>query len=286
MTGNINVMQILVISSKDSYAGKRLAEEARRARIELKIVTPNKLKGIVVKNFDCLYVRNPFVKGSPKYLPDIISMAKRFKAAGKKVVDQSVADGKLAQGKWVDYQMLKKAGLPIPKTDLKFKVKDLTYPFIAKWIYGFKGKHIFLVNNEAEFHLVAQKYPADELQVQEFISAEYEYKVITVGYKALPVILRFGIHPLTHRPDFSTACSVPIYGPSGKPINRHATQLVTLSQKASRVLGRELAKVDILESRGRFYILEVNRFPGLDSFEMLTKFNVIQTFLAYLSRTN
>ena len=51
-------------------------------------------------------------------LPQIIALAKKFKAAGKKVVDSTIADGKLGQGKWADYQKLEKAGLLIPKTSL------------------------------------------------------------------------------------------------------------------------------------------------------------------------
>ena len=61
-------------------------------------------------------------------------------------------------------------------------------------------------------------------------------------------------------------------------------ELTHLAEQSSRVLKRELAKVDILESRGKFYILEVNRFPGLKSFEEFTKYNATKEFLEYLSR--
>ena len=40
---------------------------------------------------------------------------------------------------------------------------------------------------------------------------------------------------------------------------------------------------DILEKDGKFFILEVNRFPGLESFEKLTKYNVGKEFLKYLT---
>ena len=59
-------------------------------------------------------------------------------------------------------------------------------------------------------------------------------------------------------------------------------KIVYLAEQSSELLKRELAKVDILESAGKFYVLEVNRFPGLKSFEELTKFNVTAEFLRYL----
>ena len=58
-----------------------------------------------------------------------------------------------------------------------------------------------------------------------------------------------------------------------------------IAEKASKVLGRELSKIDILEDyMGKLYILEVNRFPGLKSFEELTGFNVAGEFVKYLEK--
>jgi glutathione synthase/RimK-type ligase-like ATP-grasp enzyme len=62
--------------------------------------------------------------------------------------------------------------------------------------------------------------------------------------------------------------------------------VVDLAETGSRVLGRELAKTDILEDyEGKFYILEVNRSPGLrDGFEEGLGVNVVRGFLEYLVR--
>jgi hypothetical protein len=61
-------------------------------------------------------------------------------------------------------------------------------------------------------------------------------------------------------------------------------KIIQFAEQSSFVLKRELAKVDILESQGKFYILEVNRFPGLKSFEELTKYKVFMEFLRYLQK--
>lgn len=286
-------MKILIISSKNSYVSKRLIKEAKKLKLVVKVLPANKASGLNPKGYDCLYVRSPYVNSSPKYIPAVIKLAKKFRKAGKRVVDGVIADGKLGQGKWVDYQRLMKAGLPIPKTKmLSRRSIPKAWPFILKWIYGFKGKNVFLIQNQKQFNEVYVKYPKGELLVQEFIPAEFEYKVITVGYKALPVVLRFAIHPSTHRPDFEqySTLSLPVrrslgeggWERDGVRVNKKLKRMISLAQKASKTLGRELSKVDILESKGRFYILEVNRFPGLDSFEELTKYNACKEFLEYL----
>jgi glutathione synthase/RimK-type ligase-like ATP-grasp enzyme len=241
---------------------------------------------IDIKKFDVLYVRDPYLKGSPLYFPQIIRLAKKFKAAGKKVVDFTIANGELGRGKWADYQQLQKAGLTIPKTHLLsgYKLNAIRYPLILKWTYGFKAKNVFLIKNRQQLKKILPLHPKKEWLVQEYLRADYEYKVITVGYKALPMVLRFKIKESGFGVDFKSACSVPFYGRFGQPINRRTTAIVKLAEHASKSLGRELAKVDTLEAKGKFYILEVNRFPGLKSFEELAKPNVVKVFLRYLQK--
>ena len=270
---------ILVISSENSYASKRLLEEAGVMSHELRVMSVSELAkksfNINVSQYKALYVRNPYLKGSAKYLPQIVKLAKKFKAAGKKVVDANIAKGELGKGKWVDYQKLMEAGLPIPKTSA-FPSQPLPpQSYVLKWQYGMGGKNVFLIQNKNQLKTILPLHPKKEWLVQEFIWADYEYKVVTVGYKALPVIVRFNIKRGGLRLDYDKYKV--IKSPSAKKI-------AAIAQKAAKVLGRELAKVDILEKNGRFYILEVNRFPGMESFEELTRYNAVKKFIKYLGR--
>jgi len=287
MTQEHQLMKILVISSKTSWADRRLAQEARKAKVNLRFLSGNELKGVSPEAYDVLYIRNPYVNTSPRYLPNIVKLAKQFKRAGKKVVDNIIANGNIGQGKWLDYQALKKANLPIPKTKVlpAYKLPATSYPLVLKWIYGMKGKNVFLVRNKQQLQKLLPLHPKKEWLVQEFIRADYEYKVITVGYKALPVVQRFTMKSSGLGVDFDSARSVPIHRRSRTPINGHAT-LIKIAEAAAKLLGRELAKVDILQKGKRFYILEVNRFPGLEWYEKLTKVNATKAFLEYLPRSN
>jgi len=85
---------------------------------------------------------------------------KSLKPAGKKSRGSVIADGKIGEGKYADYQLLTNAGLPIPKTNLlknfQFPISNFQ-PLILKWTYGFKGKHIFLVRDDTALHRIVQK---------------------------------------------------------------------------------------------------------------------------------
>ncbi len=338
---------IYVISPKNLYAVERLLKEAKFLNYKLRILD---LKSLVSKGFripitsrDVLYVRNPYlspvrslmrsrasspdesgltsngVNGDPKYIPNIIKLAKNFKAKGGRVVDANIAKGEIGKGKWEDYKKLKKAGLLIPKTtkivdseqwsviskqkETNYSLPTTHFPLVLKWIYGMKAKGTFLIQNQKQLKKILPLHPKQEWLVQEFIKAKYEYKVICIGYKALPVVLRFEFNKSLGRADFNSfdvlACHpgsgfgiqkikeyhsgsfLPLEGGGGEGVKT----VIRKAEQASKTLGRELSKVDILEDqRGRLYILEVNRFPGLKSFEQLTKFNVFGKFIEYLQK--
>src|SRR5205809_97598 len=99
---------ILLISGKNIYATHRLMEEAGKANVQMQVIDVADLVAlnfnIDVSKFSVLFVRQPYLNGNPEYIPNIINLAKKFKAAGRRVVDSIIAEGELGQGKWQDYQ--------------------------------------------------------------------------------------------------------------------------------------------------------------------------------------
>ena len=273
---------ILVISSKNSYAAKRLAEEGGENVVIMSVgdlvdvgfnVDPNK--------FDVLYIRDPYLNSSPEFLPKIIELAKSFKAAGKRVVDANIAEGKIGLGKAFDYQHLEKATLPIPKTEfLSDHLFTNFYPLVLKWNYGFGSKNVFLIANELELKEIVRIHPDKEWLVQEYINAQWELEVYVIGFKAVPQILCYEIKNgfKANVKKYSI-----IKNQQGHP---GYSQLLALAERTAQVLGRELCKIDILDSCGHFFILEGNRNPGLVSFETLIGYNIAREFIKYLSLTN
>lgn len=286
--------------------------EAKALGVKLTVLDAKSLRSPkferLAELYDVLYVRNPYINGGAEFLPVVVKLAQKFRAAGKRVIDANVTDGQIGQGKWVDYQRLKKIHLSIPNTgNYELGIRNIEFPFILKWNYGMKARDVFLVHDKHQLTRILPKHPKKEWLIQEFVKAEYEYKVIAVGYKALPVVLRFKLKDLSFKINFKNYDVIPatpydlgeaqvkasqagiLKKDSGSPLRSGRNdigKIIQLAQRASKALGRELAKLDILEAQGKFYILEVNRFPGLESFEKLTKFNVARRFIEYLSRPN
>jgi glutathione synthase/RimK-type ligase-like ATP-grasp enzyme len=190
-------MNILLISSKKSYTTQRLIEEAGRLGIGLNAVSMEDLAQINFqvneKEYDALYIRNPYLNSGAEKLPQIIKLAKKFANQGKKVVDAVIAQGILGEGKWIDYQKLSQAKLLIPATVCleKNSLKQLKYPLVLKWTYGFKAENVFFVRSEDQLTKLLPKHPLKEWLVQEFLPAKYEYKVMVVGYRSVPMVLIF-----------------------------------------------------------------------------------------------
>lgn len=279
----LSFMSILFISPKTTYFTERLLDEAAKANVAIENFNIQELADrgfeIDINRYDCLYPRFCY-----PYFEQTIELANKFISAGKKVVDAAIADGDVGLGKMETYEKLMKAGLPVPETRRlsDFPLSTFHFPLILKWTYGFGGKEVFLIKNAADLHRATELIPAEELLLQEFVPAEAEYKIITVGYEALPVVLKFKTDPKNWRPDFGSVSPLSLEGEGRVRGNDNLNKIVEAAEHSSRILNRELAKVDILESQGKFYVLEVNRWPGLKSFEQLTGYNAVKDFLQYL----
>ncbi len=172
---------------------------------------------------------------------------------------------------------------------------SIKYPKVLKWNFGFGAQHVYYVDSAARLAEIAARYLAEEILVQEFIRAPREYKFIVVGYKALPVAVRYGINPEKHVPDLKDFEVIQ---------TARVPELTKFMERAARATERELCKIDVLEvpatggsngapgsstvhgentdAPGRFYVLEVNRWPGLKPFEEASGFNVAREFVEYL----
>lgn len=269
-------MRLLLISPPEVYATRQLLAEAAGLEVDIELRQAGKIKqwaeGIEPENYDALFIR----QGYP-YFTEVMALAKRFSEAGKTVVDSAIAQGDLEISKLAACQKMAGSNLPIPKTAPWTEIDPglLRYPCVLKWIYGFGGKSVFLVKEPEQIPPIVDRYPPRQLLWQEFLPAQWEYKIITIGYKSLPVVLKFKINPKTSVSNLENFEKVP----AGE-----IPKIVELAERGSRLLGRELAKTDILESNGRYYILEVNRWPGIKPWDSLSGINVTREFLLYIKR--
>lgn len=219
------------------------------------------------------------------YISEALTVARLFHDTGKVVIDESLTDEGYAVSKMHDYLVLTERGLPCPRTWQLFNprqvealAEQLRYPCVLKGVHGARGEHTYLVHNAEQLHRRLWHYTYGELMLQEYLPAEEDYRVLVIGYQALPVMV--SRKPPTG--DFRTNHSL-----GGKFAPHRLEEFPgfrSLSEQAARALRREITAVDIRMKGEQPMILEVNRQPDFEGFERATHFDVAGEVVRYIQK--
>ncbi len=231
----------------------------------------------VIASYDAIIMRSfmPFVS-------EALTIARLFRDAGKVVVDTSLTDEGYAMSKMHDYLLLAHGGIPVPRTHHCFDAAEAEryaesfgYPCILKGIVGSEGRNVFKADSARQFRTIWRRKPG-QLTVQEFLDAEVDYRVMTVGFRALPVMVRRKPKPGEFRTNFE-------FNEEGTCLRTddHA-DMKDIAERAARILRREFSAVDIRYRGNEPLVLEVNRRPGFKGFEETTRYDVAGALIDYV----
>lgn len=287
-------IKILWLETGDLYTVKRGKEAGERLGIQVDSVDAYDLNWVadgdtvgafaygrdLAAYYDALIVRSfmPLISES-------LTLARLFREAGKTVVDESMTDEAYAMSKMHDYIVLAQNGVAVPRTrqfsdanQTAAFAKELGYPCIIKGSHGSEGRHVHKVESEPQLRRKLMQYKAGEVMVQEFLDAAVDYRVMVIGYQALPVYVSRKPRADDFRTNFEhheEVVSLPL---------SEAPPLKEIAERAARALRREFSGVDI-RCRGKTpLVLEANRRPGFKGFEKATGFDVAGAFIKYVAQ--
>lgn len=287
----VRPMRLLIIGKKESYAARRLKEEGDRAGRQVAVVSVSDLRFDVTEGRRSVFVGEtdilsrfdavfPLCFGP--YYSETLMLMEWAATRGVRVIEASLAAGKYVSSKTYDIWKLAEKGLPVPASMQCMGIRDagrafetLGSPLIVKGVHGARGRWVFKVRTQEELRKHLDADQSGIFVFQEHVDIEDEYRVMTVGGRAVGAVRRAPIQGEFRR-NFSLGAaleSVPL-----------TSQLSILAETASRVLGYALAGVDIAISRGKPYILEVNRRPGFRGFEAATGMNIAKAFIDYVAQ--
>jgi ribosomal protein S6--L-glutamate ligase len=174
-------------------------------------------------------------------------------------------------------QLLASSGLPIPRTVMardRSNVPRLLdevggLPAIVKLLRGTQGVGVMLASTLAELQGILDTFwdLGQEIVLQEFVaeSRGRDIRALVVGGRVVGAMRR-----KARRGEFRSNLH---RGGRGKPVTL-APEFMEAAVQAIRVVGLEVAGVDVLETRRGPTVMEVNSSPGFEGLERATGLDV------------
>lgn len=188
--------------------------------------------------------------------------------------------------KLYSHQILAQNGLPVPKTMLvKFPVnpelvkRQIGFPVVVKTLSGSQGSGVFLCETLNHFEdlmqMVELTNPKANIILQEFIadSRGRDLRVIVIGGRAVACMERIAEEG-SFKANFSRGARVRAY-----PMT---PEIEWLAIETARVLGLEIAGVDLLFAGDHYKVCEANSSPGFEGVESCCEVDVVNEIYNFL----
>lgn len=291
-------MKIWILAKKQNftnYENSRFKEEAEKFGIDLEFVSAEDIDILVTKDreksilFNGSYVSPPDCliprRGAHTTYFDL-AIIRHLEKLGVLVVNSSRSI-EIAKDKLATIQILAAHNIPVPKTMLaKFPLniesieREFNYPIVIKPVSGSEGKGVFLCENRTQLEdlvnlMEVSKDPNVNLIIQEFISFSKgkDIRVFVIGGRAIGAMIR-----IAQREKWKANVSA---GGDVAPFNLNPA-LEWLATESAKVIGLDIAGVDILFQDDHYIVNEVNSSPGFKGFERATGINVPEKIFEYI----
>ena len=279
---------------EESWETNKLVEEFNKQGIEVRVVNPNDVD-IFVDRDDR---KSIIVGGKPRALPDFViprtgsgttyfikAIIRHLERLGVTLINGSNAIDTV-KDKLYTQQVLGESNLPVPKTllvrhpiKLEWVEKNLTFPVIIKTLSGSFGAGVFLTENKKQFKQLVKMAEITKksynIIVQEFIEDSWgkDIRVFVLNGKVIGCMMRQAVDD-----DFRANIT---RGGEGIPY-QITEDIEWLGGESARLLGLDIAGVDLLFSNGSYKICEVNSSPGFEGMDKFTHTNIAEDIVHYV----
>ncbi|MCS1351990.1 RimK family alpha-L-glutamate ligase [Mechercharimyces sp. CAU 1602] len=278
----------------ESYEIDRLLDEAENQGISLRVLEPNQVDLIVTQEDR----RSIYVDGEPVALPDFVlprmgagttyfalAVIRHLERLGVPCINSSLSIDTV-KDKLYTHQILAEQNLPVPKTMLaKFPVdvdlveRQIGFPIVVKTLSGTQGKGVFLSESRGHFEdlmqLVETTNPNFNMILQQLVETSFgrDLRVFVIGGRAVGCMERNSATG-GFKANFSTGGTTKEYAIT--------PEIEWLATQSTRILGLDVAGVDLLFDGDHFKICEVNSSPGFEGLEPACGVNIPKELFHYL----
>lgn len=288
-------MKIGILSRKQSlYSTRRLVEAAELRGHEVQVIDTLKCYMNITSHNPVIHYRGEMLEGFDAIIPRIgasitfygTAVVRQFEMMGVYCLNESVAISR-ARDKLRSLQLLARKGVGLPVTGFAHSTQytqDLINlvggpPLVIKLLEGTQGVGVVLAETKKAAASVIEAFRGlkANLMVQEYIkeSGGSDIRCFVIGEKVVAAMMRKGkegeFRSNLHRG--GTAKLVKI-----TPEER------TTAVRAARIIGLNVAGVDILRSNHGPVVIEVNASPGLEGIEQSTGKDIAGAIIEFIGK--
>ena len=278
----------------ESWETQRLVEEFEKQDIQIRVVNPQDVD-IYVDRDDR---KSILVDGKARALPDFViprtgsgttyfikAIIRHLERLGVILINGSHSIDTV-KDKLYTQQVLGESNLPVPKTllvrhpiNLEWVEQNIGFPVIIKTLSGSFGAGVFLAEDKKQFRQLLKMAEITKksynIIVREFVNDSWgkDLRVFVLNGKVIGCMMRQATDD-----DFRANIT---RGGEGIPY-QITDEIEWLGGESARLLGLDIAGVDLLFDNGGFKICEVNSSPGFEGMDKFTKTNIAEDIVTYV----
>ena len=281
-------------SNIDAYENQRLLACLAKNGMQGRVLEP-KYFDIIVSRSSAKSIR---YKGERIELPDLVlsrtgagtnyftrSVMRQIEKFGIPVYNDADSISRVSD-KLLTSQLLVKENLPIPKTilvngdvDVELIEKEVGFPCVVKATSGSKGKTVHLCQTKKDFISLMSLLSSISLKktmiIQEFVDAQpgTDLRVWVIGGKTVVAMKRTGAEG-DFRANISQGGTAELF--------EITDEVDYLARETARVLGLQIAGVDLLFDKDGYKICEANSSPGFEGMDQYCGQDMAQRIIDFI----
>ena len=278
----------------DAYENQRLLSCLEKNGMQGRVLEP-KYFDIIVSRSSAKSIR---YKGEKIELPDLVlsrtgagtnyftrSVMRQIEKFGIPVINDADSISQVSD-KLLTSQLLVKENLPIPKTilvngdvDIELIEKEIGFPCVVKATSGSKGKTVHLCQTKKDFVSLMSLLSSISLKktmiIQEFVDAQpgTDLRVWVIGGKTVVAMKRTGAEG-DFRANISQGGTAELF--------EITDEVDYLARETARVLGLQIAGVDLLFDKDGYKICEANSSPGFEGMDQYCGQDMAQRIVDFI----
>ena len=254
------------LAPSDEAALKKMVKAAAKEGIAAELITREDTGRLL--EFDALFIRETTAVNHHTY-----RTARRAQAAGMVVIDDPLSILRCSNKVYLA-ELLNRAKVPTPRTIVAHRgnadqvAGQLSFPCVLKRPDSAFSQGVVTAEHADDLKRRLDEFFSDSelLIAQEYMRTDFDWRIGILDQRAIFACKYHMARGHWQIANHGSKGSKPKFGKCETlPVETAPRKAVSVALKAANLIGNGLYGVDVKESDGQFYVIEVNDNPNLDS---------------------